>query len=410
MAVQRGVREFRDDNDGYLGWLAEHADGYVVNILRSHNPAGAKLHRVICRTITGRPPRGNTWTEGDYVKVCADDLAELDHWAIDGLGESILACRICHPDGAAGPTHSRKQVNKVNGAAMSQGRFDIHGPVPEDPVVQAWAEDYIRLERRPPWQDRLRDEIRSRCRQLDPSAGQVLHAQFVGSKLPNADVENLVLYNIDTFPVAGQNGIRFEHCDTVPDGASYPFGYHYALAARGDSFAHWREGRTLASFGWNHLRAFNSENRLAQVWLALWRGEVKTCFPVIAPDASFGVRIEVRAPRGRQPVWGGLVKGIVDGVICAFQTHSDRPISSEVLERLAKALGVQPEEIERYLRDQSRGVLGARRRLVSPYRSGVKWDPSDHFCVAGELLAAESDSGDDRWAIKGEIFELSRKQ
>jgi hypothetical protein len=32
--------------------------------------------------------------------------------------------------------------------------------------------------------------------------------------------------------------------------------------------------------------------------------------------------------------------------------------------------------------------------------------PSDHLCVAGELLAAEP--VDDRWAIKGEVFELSR--
>jgi hypothetical protein len=51
-------------------------------------------------------------------------------------------------------------------------------------------------------------------------------------------------------------------------------------------------------------------------------------------------------------------------------------------------------------------VLGAVHRLVSPYQAGVKWDPSDHLCVAGELLAAEP--VDDRWAIKGEIFELSR--
>ena len=28
------VREFRDDDAGYLDWLATHPDGYVINIAR----------------------------------------------------------------------------------------------------------------------------------------------------------------------------------------------------------------------------------------------------------------------------------------------------------------------------------------------------------------------------------------
>lgn len=53
-------------------------------------------------------------------------------------------------------------------------------------------------------------------------------------------------------------------------------------------------------------------------------------------------------------------------------------------------------------------MLGGVPRLVSPYLKGVKWDPSDHFCVAGELLAAEPEPGRGDWAIRGEVFELSR--
>ncbi len=29
------AREFRDDDAGYLAWLAAHPDGYVMNIARS---------------------------------------------------------------------------------------------------------------------------------------------------------------------------------------------------------------------------------------------------------------------------------------------------------------------------------------------------------------------------------------
>lgn len=406
------AHEFRDDDDNYLDWLAGHPDGYLINILRSHNPTGAKVHRVSCQTINGVPSRGDTWT-GTYVKVCADHLADLDLWAVDHVGKSITPCGICHPAGLVVQPTSRKKSTKKTTVTESTGHFVIDGPTPDSAVVQVWADDYIRFEHLPAWQKNLRDEIRTRSRQLDPSAGEVLHATFSGAKLPNADVENLVLYNIDTFPVAGRNGIRFEHGDSMPpapDGNEYRFYYRYALAPRADALTHWRKGRTLASFGWINLGAFKSEKQLAQVWLALWRGEAKPFFPVTAPNTPFGVRIEVRPPRRhqRRPVWGGWVKGLVDGVICAFQTHTDTTVLPEAVTRLAKFLPAQPEEIEGYLRDKSRAVLGDRPRLVSPFQSGVKWDPSDHFCVAGKLLAAESESADEGWAIKGEIYELSR--
>ena len=100
------------------------------------------------------------------------------------------------------------------------------------------------------------------------------------------------------------------------------------------------------------------------------------------------------------------MKGIFDGVICAFQAHTDTAVLPDVVARLATVLPADPAEIEELLLDQRRAVLGVVPRLVSPYRGGVKWDPADHLCVAGELLAAEP--VDRRWAIRGEIVELSR--
>lgn len=242
MAVQRVVREFREHDIEYLRWLAAHPDGSVINILRSHNPTGAKVHRATCWTINGRPRRGGTWTEGDYVKVCADHLTDLDQWALDEAGESISPCGT-YPNSAAVPTRSRKQVKKVFGAAISQGRFDFHGPGPGSAVVRAWADDSISFEHLPPWQQDLREEIRSGCGQLEPSSEQVMHARFFGAKHPKADVENLVLYYIDSFKIAGRNGIRFEHGDTMPSApgdAEYRYCYSYSLAPRAGSFSHWR--------------------------------------------------------------------------------------------------------------------------------------------------------------------------
>jgi hypothetical protein len=298
---------------------------------------------------------------------------------------------------------------------VSGARWEIHGPAAGAPIVEAWADHYIRFERRPPWQEELRNEIRNRCQLLKPSAGQTLNATFSGAVPPRSDVENLVLYNIDdtskSFKQAGCNGVRFEHGAEVPPpapkGATYPFCFRYALAPRPDTFIGWEQGRTLASFDWTDLGEFAGENRLAQVWLALARGDVELFFPVVAPDAKFAVKVEVRPPAGKEWVLGKMVKPIFDGAICAFQAHTNTKDLTEIAERLAKDLPVYPEDLRRHLSDQCRAVLGSVPRLFFLHGAGVKGNPSDDHCMAGELLPAEP--ADDRWAIKGKIFQLSRR-
>lgn len=402
------AREFRDDDAGYLSWLDTHPNGYVINIPRSHNATEARVHHADCRTISGQNPCGSAWT-GPYVKVCAEHLAELEQWVIAQVGQPIPRCGTCQPARHAVRPISTKGTERAVARPAFEGRCEVHGPVPGSAVVEAWADDYIRFERLPAWQKHLRTEIRTRCRQLEPSAGQVLHATFFGAKRPNADVENLALYNIDTFATAGGNGIRFELGAAVPpapDGAEYPFCYRYALAPRSGAFADWQQGRTLASFDWTDLGAFAGEKKPAQVWLALNRGPADVVEPASAPETPFAVRVQARPPHGRQPLLGNLVKGIFDGVICAFQAHTDTAVLPDVVARIATGLPADPVEIEEHLLDQRRAVLGVVQRLVYPYRADVKWDPADHLCVAGELLPAEPVGR--RWAIKGELVELSR--
>lgn len=77
-----------------------------------------------------------------------------------------------------------------------------------------------------------------------------------------------------------------------------------------------------------------------------------------------------------------------------------------VTEHLARVLDVEPGEIEQHLLEQRWAALSAAPRLVSPYREGVKWDPADHCCVAGELLAAAPNGP--RWGMRGEVLEVTR--
>lgn len=423
-----GIVEFRNDDGGYLAWIAENPDGFVINIPRKYTAPYARVHHAGCRTIAGRPARGGTWT-GPYVKVCSKRVAELQRWAIVEVGQSVAACGICSPAGGIpqgdpeqhvaglgadgnGPVKAGSDVRRETVTALAPERRSVaNGPSSGRPIVEVWADDYIRFGGLPEWQVHLRDEIRSRCDLLAPSGDQVLEASFFGPKLPNADIENIVLYNIGSFRTAGRNGIRFEHGSAVPpapDGTAYPFCYRYSLAPRSSSFAHWQHGRPLASFDWVDLGAFNGEKKLAQVWLALSRAEAEVATVARLPDTTFAVRVHVRPPQGTRPVWGGLVKGIFDGVITAFQSHSDTTNLGEVAKRISTAISVDTASIEEYLLDQRRGVLGSVPRLAAVYRDGVKWDPSDHWCVAGELLAAAPVGRN--WAIKGEVIEVSRPE
>ena len=353
--------EFRDDDAGYLAWLADHPEGYVINVARSHRATGARMHHAGCKTIGRQSSAGSTWT-GPYVKVCAEDSAELQRWAIESIGQPISPCGICRPcSGTLRPTPIEQGKGETSAAMpiatrrtgpaladpQTQVRYDIHGPSEDGRVVEAWADDYIRFDRGRVWQENLRSGIRSRCSQLVPSDGQVLHAMYFGPKLSNADVENLVLYNMhSSFSVPGSNGIRFEHgvgVPLAPDGARYRFGYRYALAPRSGAFTHWQQGRTLASFDWTDLGAFDGEKKLAKAWLALRRGDASVFEPA-TPETPFAVRVQIRSPHGRQPLLGNLVKGIFDGVICAFQAHTDSTVLPEVSARLAKSLPADSAE------------------------------------------------------------------
>jgi hypothetical protein len=90
---------FQDDEDGYRAWRAANPDGWVINIQRSLNPSDARVHHGACRTITGEPAPGTTWT-GPYIKICAAELSHADAWAISYTGATIVRCGTCQPPNA----------------------------------------------------------------------------------------------------------------------------------------------------------------------------------------------------------------------------------------------------------------------------------------------------------------------
>jgi len=71
------MQEFLDDDRAYLGWIAAHPDGFVVNARRARSPTYFVLHRARCRSISSERPDG-AYTARGYRKLCADSVTALD--------------------------------------------------------------------------------------------------------------------------------------------------------------------------------------------------------------------------------------------------------------------------------------------------------------------------------------------
>jgi hypothetical protein len=84
---------FVNDDDGYLGWISQHPDGFVINTSTRPSPAYLKLHRATCSTISRLQPQAKTFTDGDYSKLCGG-RRELERHA-RRLGGSAQPCPIC---------------------------------------------------------------------------------------------------------------------------------------------------------------------------------------------------------------------------------------------------------------------------------------------------------------------------
>jgi hypothetical protein len=87
------TEKFVDNDDGYLAWIAQHPEGFVLNTARTPNPNDLRLHRATCSTITILQPQARRWT-GDYIKICGS-RTELESWASDTVGGAVQPCRFC---------------------------------------------------------------------------------------------------------------------------------------------------------------------------------------------------------------------------------------------------------------------------------------------------------------------------
>jgi hypothetical protein len=409
------VEEFRDSDTAYLGWVAAHRDGFVLNIGRSGR-GYARLHRATCGTITSRP----TLT-GPYIKICSTALTELDSWALGNGGTASERCGTCRPPGnkAAGPRRAVAPGEVPAGAsqrtqptaATSGSSWEIEGPG-DDRQVWLWTTRYIPYDRLTADQLASRAALRLRVRSLAAAtAGEILDASYAGFKPGNMDAENLLLYNIDAtaagcFRPGARYGLRFELAAGARrksiSGRPFACSYQYRMISPESDLSHWQPVRTLASFTGADLGRFPPARRLEQIWLAIRRAAAQTASEPAGAGAPFALFLVLGYPR-TAPASAApeLVKVLIDGTVAAFQAHGDRLTLTEIAARLAGATGQPASVIAQALLDDRRAVLGRTGRLVHLRGTGVQWNPADHLCVAGELLCRPAPG--DAWTLAGEI-------
>ncbi len=88
------IREFRDDERAYLGWVADHPAGFVANLeKRGQRPEYPMVHHLAQQCVSS-PSRGN-YTTAKYFKVCSERLDELEHWSKSSFGRALVRCSKC---------------------------------------------------------------------------------------------------------------------------------------------------------------------------------------------------------------------------------------------------------------------------------------------------------------------------
>ena len=94
---------YRDNESGYLSWLATNPDGFVLNIRAPWESHTHKLHKSACKA---KDNNGNSkglapFTGGMYSKVCSLDPRAVLQWAADNIPNGtarVEPCGTCKPD------------------------------------------------------------------------------------------------------------------------------------------------------------------------------------------------------------------------------------------------------------------------------------------------------------------------
>lgn len=335
-----------------------------------HNPDGQVLHWVTCSHVARMGPRG---------KLHFADAAQASRWLSADARRQWSWCPRCRLQSA--PTATGQPPERRVGVAVSCPEGELSDYVPFEPRMDA--------------QRMRRQALRDRLAGLVVPPGKLLHAAYRRAPPSGADVENVLLYNIQGAGLgkAMANGVRFE---LAPEDLAVD-AYSYRAAAVDAGFDHWESRETVATFGETPLVSAS----LVDTWWALASERVARA-GTLGADAPFGLRMHLVGPVPGLTV--DVVKKVGDGVVCAMQAQVGGKNLDESARRIADRHQMDVNQVRARLTDASGAVLGTTDRLIGLRGTYVQWSPADHRCVAAEVLFTQAE----HWSLAGEVFAAVR--
>jgi hypothetical protein len=363
---------FRNDDGGYLAWLAANPTGWVVNTTRTPSAGYVKLHRAGCPSISA--PQRTRWTTGDYAKVCAPERRALDEWAAGELGGPLQTGCACVQHGGSPVAPAAPAARHEPGTGFRG--VDAPGLVPFEPREQ--------------WAFEVRAELRRIVEALHARPGQLLHGVVEGPS-SRTDLDNALLYN-----VGGRVGGGTRYGVLLERRSGPTVRYRYRLTGEAGLGSH-AEGVLVAEF--EHVRLA----RAPRTWLDVWAA-MTTCSTLRVGESSLAgdltLSVRVGAPAFSGSANGAFVKLVVDGILSSLHAHGDRATTDEISRRMARQGTLSAGEIAALLVREERAVLGVRPQLIVLRGGGVQCRPDDHRVCA---LRIELDRSATAWTLAGRV-------
>lgn len=97
------MEQFISNEEGYLNWISDNPNGYVINTTKKVAVEYYVLHNSTCRSISDSENHSRgAFTENKYIKVCSNRLPELEGWLLNRNPKLMhdikeLQCRQCKP-------------------------------------------------------------------------------------------------------------------------------------------------------------------------------------------------------------------------------------------------------------------------------------------------------------------------
>jgi hypothetical protein len=206
---------------------------------------------------------------------------------------------------------------------------------------------------RPEWMGHCAAALRDELRLVEIEAGTLLQATLIGAPPPGADLENVLLYNVNVPDAHVHTGVRLRWLP--PSGDSVVQRYERVPIAAVENEV---GDPPLAAVRVPVIDGLEVETA-RHVWLAA-RTVVAAELPagVEAPPGGIDLRIRFTVESTRRRGTIDLVKKLLDGVCAAFQSYAGANLD-EVARRLALELGTGAEAMRALAASPRGALLGA---------------------------------------------------